>query len=346
MKYRLIRTLMAFVIGLGGFFSLSLNARAAELAPSSTLNAVKARDQIICGVSGNAPGFSLPDSQGVMQGIDADMCRTVAAAVFGDATKVKFVSVTPQQRFTALQSGEVDILAANLTWTLSREAQAGLQFAAIEYYDGAGFLVPKKLGVTSATQLNGASVCMLAGDAEATAQDYFRAHKEQLKAIVFSDGGPLRTTFLGGRCDAYMTDSSTLAGFRASLGARKNDFVLLPELASKEPLGAAVRKGDDKWFDIVRWSFFATLTAEELGVSRANVDQMLTSKSPKVRRLLGLESNLGKGLGLDNKWAYNIVKQVGNYADIWGRTFGAMDVPRGYNRLWSEGGLMYAPPMR
>jgi len=347
MKHTIFCMWVALGVALASAIGMVGNAGAAEALTGQTLKAVKARGQVVCGVSGNAPGFSLPDSKGVVRGIDADTCRMVAAAVFGDASKVKFVSLTPQQRLTALQSGEVDMLAANLTWTMSRETVSGLEFAAIEYYDGAGFMVSKKLGVTSAaTQLNGASVCMLAGDAEATAQNYFGMHNEKFKAIVFSDGQPLRAAFLAGRCDVYMTDASTLAGFRASLGPRGDNYILLPELASREPLGTAVRKGDDKWFDIVRWSFFASVIAEEVGVNSHNVDQMLDSKNPAIRRLLGVDGGLGRGLGLDNKWAYNIVKTVGNYGEIWQRSFGVMGVPRGYNRLWSAGGLMYAPAMR
>jgi general L-amino acid transport system substrate-binding protein len=297
-------------------------------------------------VSGNAAGFSLPDSKGVMRGMDADMCRIVAAAVFGDAAKVKYVPVTPDQRLTALQSGEVDVLAANLTWTMTRETQSGLEFAALEYYDGEGFMVAKKLNVNNAKQLNGASVCMLAGSSEGAAHDYFARIGIKFRPVVFSDGPELRTAFLSGRCDVYQTDASTLANFKASLGAKSNDYVILSELAGKEPLGMAVRKGDDKWFDIVRWSFFATLTAEEAGITSKNVSQSLTSTEPGVRRLLGGDGDLGKSLGLDNRWVYNIISQVGNYGEIWERAFGATGVPRGYNRLWRDGGLMYAPPMR
>ncbi|CAN7667036.1 amino acid ABC transporter substrate-binding protein [Caballeronia sp. LjRoot34] len=338
-----LQRLMAGV-ALYGLVLLADTGYAAEA--SSTLTAVRSHGFVTCGVSGNAAGFSLPDSKGVMRGIDADMCRIVASAVFGDAAKVKYVAVAPSQRLTALQSGEVDVLAANLTWTMTRETQSGLEFAALEYYDGEGFMVAKKLNVTSAKQMNGASICMLSGSSEGTAQEYFGRLGVKFRPVVFSDGPELRTAFLSGRCDVYQTDASTLANFKASLGPKSNDYVILPELAGKEPLGIAVRKGDDKWFDIVRWTFFATLSAEEAGISSKNVSGSTASQVPAVRRLLGLDGDMGQSLGLDNKWAYNIIAQVGNYAEIWDRSFGPTGVPRGYNRLWRDGGLMYAPPMR
>ena len=319
---------------------------AAAAGSGETLAAVKERGTLRCGVIGHSAGFSLPDSKGIMRGIDADVCRIVAAAVLGDSTKVEYISLTAAQRLPALQSGEADLVAANLTWTLSREAVSGVSFAAIEYYDGVGFMVPKKLGVKSATELDGASVCMIAGNAEGTAHDFFNRYSMKYNAVVFGDGQELRSAFLNERCDVYMTDMSALVSFRASLGDKAADFDLLPELASKEPLGMAVLKGDGKWFDVVRWGFYSTVEAEELDVDSTNVDEMLKSDSPRVKRLLGVSGDLGQALGLDNAWAYNIIKQVGNYKEIWERSFGVTGVPRAYNKLWFNGGLMYAPAMR
>jgi len=252
--------------------ALAQNAPAGGAAAASpTLAAVKARGNLICGVIGSSAGFSLPDSQGVMRGIDADSCRAIAAAIFGDANKVKFVSLTAQQRLTALQSGEVDVLYANLTWTMSRETRSGVQFASIHYYDGAGFLVPKQLKITSATKLRGASVCLLAGPAETVTHEFFAKLKANYKPVTFTDGEEMRKAFLAKRCDAYLSDQSSVAKFRASLGANAENYLLLPEVISKEPLGGAVRKGDDRWFDIVRYAQYALVTAEEMGITAANV---------------------------------------------------------------------------
>ena len=319
---------------------------AAQGSGSATLDAVKARGQLLCGVAGQVAGFSLPDSQGVMRGLDADSCRVVAAAALGDATKVKFVLTTAQNRFTALQSGEVDLLVRSTTWTLGREGNLGLEFAGVNYYDGTGFLVKKKLNVKSAKELDGATVCVQPGTStELADSDYFRVNKMKFSPILIQDLSEIQAAFLSGRCDAYSTDSSALATFRATQN-NKEDFVLLPEIISKEPLGYMVRKGDDKWFDIVRWSYFATLTAEELGVDSKNVDSMMTTTIPDTRRLLGIEGDMGKALAIDNKWAYNIVKQVGNFGEIWDRNITVLGVPRGINNLWTKGGLHYAPPMR
>lgn len=315
-------------------------------AASPTLAAVKARGVLACGVIGSSAGFSLPDSQGVMRGIDADACRAVAAAVFGDASKVKWVSLTAQQRLTALQTGEVDVVFGNLTWTMSRETRSGVQFAAIHYYDGAGFIVPKQLGITTATKLKGASVCMLSGPAEVTSQEYFAKVKVNYKPVTFADGEELRKAFLARRCDVYMSDASSLANFKASLGAGGDKYLLLPEVISKEPLGGAVRKGDDRWLDIVRYAHYAMVTAEEMGITAANIKTFGDSKDPAVRRFMGLEGDLGASMGLDNRWAVNIVSAVGNYGEMWERSFAATGLPRGLNRLWSAGGLQYAPPMR
>lgn len=312
---------------------------------SPTLNAVKARGNLVCGVIGSSAGFSLPDNQGVMQGIDADACRAIAAAVFGDPSKVKFVSLTAQQRLTALQSGEVDVVYANFTWTMSRETRSGVQFATVHYYDGAGFIVPAQLKVTTATKLRGATVCMLAGPAEVVAQEYFSKHKLTYKTVTFSDGEELRKAFLSKRCDAYLSDQSSLAKFRGTLGANASNFLLLPEVISKEPLGGAVRKGDDRWYDIVRYAHFAMVTAEEMGINSANA-KSFSSTDPAVKRFLGQEGELGASMGLDNRWAINVVASVGNYGEVWDRHFGTSGLNRGLNRLWSEGGLMYSPPLR
>ena len=318
----------------------------AQGSGSTTLDAVRARGQLACGVAGVVAGFSLPDSKGVMQGIDADGCRTIAASVLGDANKVKFVNLDTENRFTALQSGEIDVLIRSTTWTLGREANLGTEFAGVNYYDGTGFLVKKSSGVKSAKEMDGATVCVQPGTStELAIADYFRNNKMKFTPVLIQDKTELERSFIAGRCDAYSTDSSALATFRATQ-PNKDDFLLLPEIISKEPLAYEVRKGDDKWFDIVRWTFFAGLTAEEEGVTQANVDQMLTSTNPTIRRLLGLEGDMGKALGLDNKWAYNVIKQVGNYGEIWNRDITPLGVPRGINNLWTHGGLQYAPPIR
>jgi general L-amino acid transport system substrate-binding protein len=326
---------------------LTVPALAADAPNASpTLAAVKARGALVCGVIGSSPGFSLPDSKGVMNGIDADACRAIAVAVFNDASKVKFVSLTAQQRLTALQTGEVDVVFGNLTWTMSRETRSGAQFATIHYYDGASFMVPKQLKVDSATKLKGASICMLAGPAEAVSQEYFAKIKTPYKPVIYSDGEELRKAFLAKRCDAYMSDASSLANFKASLAVGGDAFALLPEVISKEPLGGAVRKGDDRWLDIVRYTHFAMVTAEEFGITAANVKTFATSVDPAVKRFMGIEGDLGSSMGLDNQWAMNIVSSQGNYGEMWARSFAATGLPRGLNRLWSAGGLQYAPPMR
>lgn len=333
------------LLGLGGV-AAAQQAPAANAA-SPTLEAIKARGQLVCGVSGDVPGFSLPDSKGVMTGIDADACRAIAAAVLGDANKVKYVPLTTQNRFTALQSGGIDVLARETTWTLGREAALGLEFTGINFYDGTGFLVRKSAGVKSASELGGATICVQPGTStELAIADYFRAHNMKFTPIEIADLHQIQQAFLSGRCDVYSTDSSALAAFRYTQGDKATDFVLLPELISKEPLGPVVRKGDDRWFDVVRWVGFALIDAEDHGVNQKNVDQMVSSTNPDVRRLLGVDGDLGKQLGLDPKWAYNAIKQVGNYADLWDRNWKPLEVPRGLNKLWKEGGLMYSPPLR
>ncbi len=314
---------------------------------SPTLDAVRARGELICGVAGTVAGFSLPDSRGVMRGLDADSCRAVAAAALGDATKIKWVSLTSANRFTALQSGEVDVLFRQATITLGRVANLGFEFAGVNFYDGTAFLTKTAAGMKSAKSLDGATVCMPLGTStELAVADYFRAQNMRLNPIKMEDQVELQRSFVNGRCDAYATDTSALAAFRFQQGDRRSDYTLLPEVISKEPLAGVVRKGDEKWLDLVRWSHYAMLTAEELGVTSTNVDEHLQSTVPDVRRLLGVEGDLGKALGVDNRWAYNIVKQVGNFAEVWDRDIGPLNVPRSVNNLWNKGGLQYPPPMR
>jgi len=313
--------------------------------PSRTLDAIKARGELQCGVIGTSPGFSLPDSQGVMRGIDADQCRAIAAAVLGEAAKVKWIMLAPQQRFTGLQSGEVDVLFANVTWTLTRESQLGMEFPSIYYYDGQGFIVKKSANVSSIKGLNGASICMLTGGtSELTVQETFSAQGLTYTPVILGEGEEARKAFLADRCDAYTSDASALAGFKASQGAKSGDLVILPERMTAEPLGAAVRKGDERWFDIVRWTHFALVTAELNGITSDNIDTFKNSKDPRIRRFLGDEGELGATLGLDPKWAYNIVKAVGNFGQMWDRN--VIGVDRGLNNVWTKGGLQYAPPFR
>lgn len=320
---------------------------AATASGSITLDNVRKRGELLCGISGSVPGFSLIDSQGVMRGLDADSCRIVAASALGDANKVKFVATTTQNRFTALQSGEVDLLVRTTTWTLSREGNLGLNFAWINYFDGTGFLVKTSAGIKSAKEMDGATICVQPGTStELAIADFYRLNNMKFTPILISDLAEIQGAFLSGRCDAYSTDASALATFRFSQGPKASDLILLPDIISKEPLGAMVRKGDDKWFDLVRWSYIAQLTAEENGVTSKNIDTFADTKIPDIRRLLGLEGELGKALGVDSKWAYNIVKQVGNSGEMWDRNITPMGVPRGINNLWNKGGLQYSPPLR
>ena len=326
---------------------LAIDPAHAQGSGSTTLDAAKARGQVLCGMAGTVPGFSLPDSQGVMRGLDADTCRAVTAAALGDVAKTKFVPTTTQNRFTALQSGEVDVLSRSTTWTLTREGGLGLEFAWVNYYDGTGFLVKTSAGVKAAKDLDGASVCVQPGSTtELAISDYFRLHNMKFTPILIADITEIQGAFLSGRCDAYSTDASALATFRFSQGPKAEELVLLPDIISKEPLGVMVRKGDDKWFDLVRWTFAAMITAEEKGITSANIDTFMDSKDPDIRRLLGLEGDMGKQLGLEPKWAYNVIKQVGNLGEVWDRNITPMGVPRGINNIWTKGGLQYAPPLR
>jgi general L-amino acid transport system substrate-binding protein len=330
--------------------ALALGAMAGAAQAGPTLDAIKARGQIICGVNTGLGGFSLPDSAGKWTGLDVDFCKAIAAAVFGDAEKVKYVPLTAQQRFTALQTGEVDVLSRNTTWTLARDTQLGLNFTAVTFYDGQGFMVPKKLGVKSAKELNGATVCVQPGTTtELNLADYFRANNMTFKPVVIEALQEVNAAFFSGRCDVYTTDASGLASIRkndAPKGESEN-FVILPEIISKEPLGPAVRHGDDQWLDIVKWTIFALVEAEEYGITKANADQMAKeSKNPAILRLLGTTAGNGKAIGLEETWAINAVKAVGNYGEIYERNIVPLGLPRGVNNLWSKGGLMYAPPVR
>ncbi len=315
-----------------------------------TLDAVKGRGELVCGVHTGLYGFGAPDDKGVWRGIDVDICRAVAAAVFGDDKKVKYVPLSAQARLTALQSGEIDLLSRNTTWTLTRDTANGLNFTGVNYYDGQGFMVAKKLGVTSAKELSGATVCVQTGTTtELNLADYFRANKMELKPVTIEKYEEATGAFVAGRCDALTSDTSQLAATRANNTPNPADYVILPELISKEPLGPAVRQGDDQWFDVVKWTLFAMLDAEERGLTAATVEGALKSPDPNVQRLLGVTGDLGKGMGLDNKWAYNIIKQVGNYGESFDRNVGMdskLQLPRGLNALWTNGGLMYSPPVR
>lgn len=313
---------------------------------SGTLDAVRARGQLSCGVYGTVPGFSLANSKGEMVGLDADLCRAVTAAALGDATKVRFVSLSGVQRFLALQSGEIDILARQSSWTTTRESNLGLLFAGVNFYDGAGFVVRASAGVKAVTDLAGATICVAPGTStELAVADYFGQRNLAFTPVLIDDLNTIQQAFLSGRCDAYSTDRSALASFRARQSAPE-DFLLLPETISKEPLGPVVRKGNDKWFDVIRWTLFAQVAAEELEVSSKTVDTMASSKNADVRRLLGTDGDIGKSLGLDNKWAFNAIKQVGNYGEIYDRDIAPLAIPRGINNLWTKGGLQYSPPIR
>ncbi|MCB1438201.1 MAG: amino acid ABC transporter substrate-binding protein [Nitratireductor sp.] len=322
---------------------------AATAAGAATLDDVKAKGFVQCGVSQGLPGFSNPDAAGNWTGIDVDLCRGIAAAVFGDATKVKYTPLSAKERFTALQSGEVDVLSRNTTWTMSRDTQLGLNFAGVNYYDGQGFMVRKDLGVKSALELSGASVCTNTGTTtELNVADYFRANKMEYEIVAFEKADEVVAAYDAGRCDVYTTDQSGLYAQRLKL-TNPADHVVLPEVISKEPLGPVVRQGDDQWFNIVKWTHFAMINAEELGITSANVDEMKNSDNPEVKRVLGTEGEFGTALGIGNDWAYNVIKQVGNYSEVFDRNVGPdteLAISRGVNALWSKGGLQYAPPIR
>jgi general L-amino acid transport system substrate-binding protein len=324
-------------------------AFAAPSASAQTLKTVKDRGMLNCGSNGTLAGFGLPDAQGQWTGLDVDFCKAIAAAIFGDAKKVKFVPLSAKDRFTALQSGEVDILARNTTWTSSRDTSLGLNFVGVDYYDGQGFMVRKALKVNSALELNGASVCVQQGTTtELNLADFFRGNAMKYEPVNFANADEAVKAYETGRCDAYTTDASGLYVERQKL-ANPDDSVVLPEIISKEPLGPVVRQGDDHWFNLVKWVNFAMINAEELGVSSKNVDEKAKSDRPEVRRLLGFEGDYGEGLGLGADWAYRIVKHVGNYGEVFDRNLGdgsPLKIKRGINALWIKGGLQYAPPIR
>ncbi len=315
-----------------------------------TLDGVRAKGHVQCGVSEGLPGFSSPNNKGEWSGIDVDVCRAVAAAVLGDAKKVKFTPLTAKQRFTVLQSGEIDMLSRNTTWTLTRDSALGLNFAGVAYYDGQGFMVRKSLGIKSARELGGATVCINSGTTtELNAADYFRANGMRYTPVTFEKSDEVIAAYDAGRCDVYTTDQSGLYAQRIKL-KDSDAHVILPEIISKEPLGPVVRQGDDEWFNIVRWSLFAMVNAEELGVTSGNVAKLAkSSANPQIRRLLGSEGKMGANLKLDAKWAGRIIGQVGNYGEMFSRNLGpatALKIARGINQLWSKGGIMYAPPVR
>ncbi len=318
-------------------------------AMAGTMEDVKAKGFISVGVNEGLFGFSKPDEKGEWRGLDVDTARAISVSVFGTTDKLKFVPLTAKTRFTALQSGEIDVLTRNCTQTLGRETALGLNFVHVNYYDGQGFLVPKKLGVKNAKELDGATVCVLPGTTtELNLADYFRANGMTMKPVVIESTPELAQAFFAGRCDVLTSDASQLASTRA-VAPKPDDYVILPEIISKEPLAPAVRHGDDQWYDIVNFSVLAMIAAEELGVTSKNVDEMLNSKDPKIQRFLGVSPGNGKALGLDEKWAYNIVKQVGNYGEVFERNVGVntpLKLERGLNAQWTNGGLMYAPPFK
>ncbi|MDH6268637.1 general L-amino acid transport system substrate-binding protein [Rhizobium sp. SG_E_25_P2] len=336
---------------LTGVLGAAIVALGAAAAQAGTLDDVKAKGFVQCGVNANLAGFGSQDANGNFTGFDVDYCKGIAAAVFGDATKVKFTALSAKDRFPALQSGEIDILARNTTWTASRDSQLGFDFRAVNYYDGQGFMVRKDIGVKSALELSGAAVCVQSGTTtELNLADYFRANKLEYKPVVFEKQEEVDAAYNAGRCDVYTTDQSGLYSIRLSL-ANPADHVILPEIISKEPLGPAVRQNDSKWFDVVSYVHYAMVTAEEFGITTANLDEMTKSTNPDIQRFLGAEKDqtIGKDLGLDEKWAYNVVKAVGNYGESFERNVGQgsnLKIARGLNALWSKGGLQYAPPIR
>jgi general L-amino acid transport system substrate-binding protein len=335
--------------------ALSCLAVAASLAiPSAnagtTVDTIKKRGQLVCGVSQGSAGLSLADGQGRWSGMDVDICKGLAAAVLGSPDKVRFVPLSSQQRFPALTSGEIDVLSRNTTVTSSRDAGQAYVATAIVFYDGQGFLVPRKLGVTSATKLDGAQVCVQPGtNNEQNLVDWFTTHKMKYRPVVIENLVELEKAFYAGRCDVYLSDASTLAASRAARAGNVDDYVILPERINKSPLSPWVRRDDSNWADIVRWTVHAVVAAEELGVSSTNADAQLASKDPQVRRLLGVDPGIGKSFQLDERWAYNVIKAVGNYGEIWDRNVGPktpLRLDRGQNAQWNKGGLLYAPPIQ
>jgi general L-amino acid transport system substrate-binding protein len=341
-----MRFATTLAVGTAAAFALSVGIAQA----GATLDAIKSKGFIQCGVSTGLAGFSNPDDAGNWSGLDVDVCRAIAAALFGDAEAVKFTPLTAKERFTALQSGEVDVLSRNTTWTLNRDTALGLDFTGVTYYDGQGFMVPQELGVKSALELDGASVCVQPGTTtELNLADYFRANNMSYEPVVIERLEEIRTAYDQGRCDVYTTDQSGLYAERTVLSV-PSAHTILPEVISKEPLGPVVRHGDHEWADIVRWTLYAMIEAEEYGVNQSNVEDLkANATNPVIRRLLGAEGDMGQNLGLAPDWAYNVVRQVGNYGEIFEANLGQstpLKIERGLNALWTEGGLQYPMPVR
>ena len=340
---------------MGLAFAATTSLIAATAATAGTLDDVKAKGFLQCGVSQGLIGFSNPDEANNWTGMDVDFCRAVAAAIFSDPTKVKFTPLTAKDRFTALQSGEIDVLSRNSTWTMTRDTSLGLKFAGVMYYDGQGFLVKSSLGVDSALKLSGAAVCTQTGTTtELNLADYFKANKMDYKVVAFEKNEEVLAAYQDGRCDVFTTDQSGLYADKLKF-ANPAEHVVLPEIISKEPLGPLVRQGDDAWFNVVKWTYYALLNAEELGVTTANVGEMMTSANPEIQRLLGVKNadgtaaGFGTGIGLGEEWVVQIIKGVGNYGEIFERNVGLntpLKIARGKNALWNAGGLQYAPPIR
>jgi general L-amino acid transport system substrate-binding protein len=330
-------------------FGVAASLAATGASAQATLNNVKQKGYLVCGSNPALAGFGVPDAQGNWTGFDVDYCRAIAAAIFNDPTKVRFTPLTAKDRFTALQSGEVDVLARNSTATMSRDTQLGLDFPAINYYDGQGFMVRKKLGVASAKELSGASVCTQQGTTtELNLADFFRANNLKYEVVAFATADETFKAYEAGRCDAFTTDASGLYAERGK-ASNPDEHIVLPEIISKEPLGLVVRHGDDQWGDLVRWVHYALLNAEEYGVTKANVDQMMKSDNPEIKRLLGVEGKFGEAIGLPNDWAVRVIKHVGNYGEIFERNVGSgtpLKIQRGQNALWTKGGLQYGQPIR
>lgn len=324
-------------------------ALTASAASAATLDDVKSKGYIQCGVSTGLAGFSNPDDKGAWSGIDVDYCRAMAAAVFNDKEKVRFTPLSAKERFTALQSGDVDVLSRNTTWTMDRDTSLGLNFAGVTFFDGQGFMIRKDMNITSALQLSGASVCVQTGTTtELNLADYFKANNMTYESKSFENLDAVNTAYQQGACDVYTTDKSGLYAIRLTM-SNPDDHMVLPETISKEPLGPAVRQGDDQWLDIAKWTYYALINAEEYGVTSENVDEMKKSDNPNIKRLLGTEGKFGESIGLSNDWAYNIIKLVGNYGEIYDRNVGKdspLKIDRGINNLWTKGGLQYGMPIR
>lgn len=342
------RLLLSAFAGLAALAGLAGTPAAAQQpSGSATIDAIRARGSLVCGTSADLPGFAELDARGEYSGLYIDFCKALGAAILGDPAKVRYVTTTYANRLTALQSGEIDILSSNTTWTMPREASLGLLFTGVLFYDGQGFLVSRKLGVSSIRELDGASVCVQPGTTtEKNLADFFRASNMKLNPVVIESVEEIRNAMIGGRCDAFTVGTSTLAAFRAGLGDRARDFVVLPELISKEPLGPVVRKGDDRFYDVVRWTQNVLHLGEEFGITRQTLDAAMQDTRPDVQRLLGQSGDFGTMLGLSPDWAVRILRAVGNYAEIWERHVAPMGLPRGKNQLYTAGGLQYSPPIR